>query len=288
MVDLGNLFDKIGMDGVGDTVEWVVDNKDALGTAIDFIRDLDVRIPELIRVLPGLLASLGGGLAEAGEQAQRAAVTPLGDDGEGGASAVLGRGAEALSGMTDQLGSAATMLSGVADDVGKVGIPSFEAKYTDVVGFRGISGVEIETSRILEGPAEKLKSGADSVTDVTSNLGSLAEDLTQLAAVMGTIGQALDGLGERLGSSGQQIRGLTGGPDVGPPKGPSAVKARTSLPKSPSTRPRPRPSPGSAPRRPRSPRPSPGTGRSGLAGQGPSCLRLRPRRRLRCDGSSIR
>lgn len=235
MVDLGNLFDKIGMDSVGDTVEWVVDNKDALGKAIDFIRDLDDRIPELIRVLPGLLASLGGGLAEAGEQAQRAAVTLLGDDGEGGARAVLGRGADALSGMTEQLGGAATMLSGVADDVGKVGIPSFEAKYTEVVGFRVISGVEIETSPILKGPAEKLKSGADTVTDVTRNLGSLADDLAQLAAVMGTIGQALDGLGERLGSSGQQIRGLMGGPDVSPPKGPSAVKARKALPKSPSS-----------------------------------------------------
>ena len=220
------------MDSVGDTVEWVVDNKDALGKAIDFIRDLDDRIPELIRVLPGLLASLGGGLTEAGEQAQRAAVTLLGDDGEGGARAVLGRGSEALSGMTEQLGGAATMLSGVADDVAKVGIPSFEAKYSEVVGFRVISGVEIETSPILKGPAEKLKSGADTVTDVTRNLGSLADDLTQLAVVMGTIGQALDGLGERLGSSGQQIRGLMGGPDVSPPKGPSAVKVRKSLPKS--------------------------------------------------------
>lgn len=226
VVDLGKLFDKVGMDGVGDTVGWVVENKDGLGKAIDFIRDLDDKIPELIKTLPGLLASLGGGLAEAGEQAQRAAVTLLGADGEGGAKALLSRGSGALTSMTDQLSGAASAIAEVADDVGKVGIPSFEAKYTEVVGFRVISGVEMDTNPILKGPADKLKAGADTVTDVTGNITELAADLAQLAGVMAAIGGALDGLGERLGSSGNQIRGLMGAPDASPPQGPLAVKGK--------------------------------------------------------------
>lgn len=232
MVDLGKLFDKVGLDSVGDTVGWVVDNKGALGKAVDFVRDLDDKIPELIKTLPGMLASLGGGLAEAGEQAQRAAVTLLGADGGGGAKELLDRGSGALTAMTSQLSGAAAAITEVADDVAKVGIPSFEAKYTEVVGFRVISGVEMETNPILKGPATKLKSGADTVTEVTGNIAELADDLAKLAGVMAAIGGALDGLGERLGSSGNQIRGLMGAPDASPPKGPSAFKGKGALEKS--------------------------------------------------------
>lgn len=208
MVNFGKLLGKVGGGQVGEAVDWIVENRDTIGDAVEFVQDIDEHVVELLKKLPELLDSLGSGLADAGEQAQRAAVTLMGDDGKSGARATLDHGAGLLAVITEQLGKAAAMLADVAEDVGKVGIPSIEPKFTEVLGLKVISGVDIESNSILAGPAGKLKDGAKTVGDVTGNLGELADDLGKIADVLGKVGEALGNLGGRLGDSGGQIKGL--------------------------------------------------------------------------------
>ncbi len=210
MVDFGKLLGRVGGGQVGEAFDWIMENKDTLGDANQFIQDLDEHIPALLKKLPDILDSLGSGVADAGEQAQKAALTLLGDDGKGGAQATLNHGAGMLGAITEQLGNAAEMLADVAEDVGKVGIPSIDPKFTEVLGLKVISGVDIETTSILAGQAGKLKDGATTVGYVTENLADLAKDLGSIADVLGKVGDALGNLGSRLGDSGGQIKGLLG------------------------------------------------------------------------------
>lgn len=219
MVDIGGLLGKVGdtlgVDKVGDSVEWVLDNREALGDAVDFVRDIDDKVIALVKGLPDALAGLGEGLAEAGKQAHQAAAALLGDDESSGAHAVVNHGANLLGGVTEQLNGAVALLSGVADDVGKIGIPSFEPKFSEVLGFKVISGVEMDINPMLTGPAEKLKAGVDTVGGATESLNGLAEDLAKLAGALTSIGRALDGLGDGLEGSGSTIRGLMGASSSG-------------------------------------------------------------------------
>jgi hypothetical protein len=210
VVDFGKLFGKVGGGQVGEAFKWVTDNKDTLGDAIEFIQDLDDHVVRLLKQLPDLLDGLGSSLADAGEQAQRAALTLVGDDGKSGAQATLSHGAGMLGGITEQLGKAAATLADVAEDVGNVGIPSIEPQFTEILGLKVISGVDIETNSILAGPAGKLKDSATTVGGVTKNLGELADDLDNIADVLGKVGEALGNLGGRLGDSGSQIKGVLG------------------------------------------------------------------------------
>lgn len=241
MVDIGGLLgkvgDSLGVDKVGDSVQWVFDNKDALGDAIEFVRDIDDKVLALVKSLPATLAGLGEGLANAGEQAHQAAAALLGSDGESGAFAVVDHGANLLGGVTEQLNGAVSLLSGVADDVGKVGIPSIEPRFSEVLGFKVISGVEMDTTPVLSGPAEKLKAGVDSVGSVSENLSGLAEDLAKLAGALTSIGRALDGLGNGLEGSGSTISSLMGAPssngDGGKPPAKKAAAKKAPAKKAP-------------------------------------------------------
>lgn len=212
MVDLGKLLGKIGGGQISEVISWVGENKDTLGDVIDFVRDLPENVGELLGKLPQLLDGLGSGLADAGEQAQKAALTLVGADGKGGARASLSHGSDTVGQITEQLAKAGAMLAAVAEDIGEIGIPSLEPKHSEIMGFKVISGVDITTNPILAGPAGKLKEGADTISGVSANLTSLAGDLGNLSDILGKVGAALDGLGGRLGDSGGQIRGLMGTP----------------------------------------------------------------------------
>lgn len=162
----------------------------------------------LLGQLPGVLKKLGEGLAQAGEQAGKAAGALVGDDGNGGAKQALANGATTLGTAKDQLNRAAELLSGVAKDFTGIGIPTVEPTYTKVAGFNVVSGVDVGSTKPLEGPAKRLSEGAETVSGVAGDLDSLSGSLRELSDILGTVGEALSGLGTRLADSGGTVKSL--------------------------------------------------------------------------------
>lgn len=211
-MDLGSLFRNIDVDDIAKAATFVTENRDDFTKLLELFRDLPDGVTAFLRQLPEFLESLGGGLAQAGEQASRAATALVGDSGSGGAKRALTGGADIMTSTRDQLGEAAGMLSGVASQLDAINIPDIAPTYTKIAGFDVISGLDVTSNRLLGGPATSLNEGAQTVTAVAGNLDLLSGALRELSEILGSVGEALDGLGERLTSSGTSVRGLLGAP----------------------------------------------------------------------------
>jgi len=189
-VDLGRLFSNLDMDAVAGAASFVMENRDDFAKVLDLVKDLPDGVAGFLRQLPEFLEALGGGLAQAGEQAAKAANALVGDDGGGGARRALSGGAA------------------VSTQLGDIDIPDMVPTYTKIAGFDVISGIDVTRNRLLGGPAQSLNEGAQTVTAVAGNLDTLSASLRELSDILGSVGEALDGLGERLASSGQTVRTL--------------------------------------------------------------------------------
>ncbi|MGQ0575671.1 MAG: hypothetical protein ACT4RN_15930 [Pseudonocardia sp.] len=211
-MDLGRLFGDLDLDDVAKAASFVMDNRDDVAKVLALFGDLPDGVTGFLKELPEFLERLGGGLAQAGEQAAKAANALVGDDGGGGARRALAGGADVMTSTRDQLGRAAGMLSGVATQLGEIDVPDVNPTYTRIAGMNVISGLEFGTNKLLGGPAQSLTEGAQTVTAVAGNLDLLSASLRELSDILGTVGEALDGLGERLSSSGAGVRGLLGPP----------------------------------------------------------------------------
>lgn len=209
-MDLGRLLGNLDLDDVAKAAAFVVENRDEFAQVLDLVRELPDGVTAFLRRLPEFLEQLGGGLAQAGVQAGRAANALVGDDGGGGARRALSGGADVMSSTRDQLGQAAGMLSGVARQLDAVAIPDVVPTYTKIAGFDVISGLDVTSNRLLGAPAQTLTEGATTITAVAGNLDALSASLRELSDILGTVGEALDGLGERLTTSGESVRSLLG------------------------------------------------------------------------------
>lgn len=184
-VDIGELFGGRDMGDVKKAVGFVLDNADDFDKVLKLVRDLPDDALGFLGQLPKLLKSLGDGLAEAGEQAVKAAGALVGDDGEGGARRALSGSADTMGSAKDKLNDAAGMLAGLAGELDK--IPG-----------------------IGDAAAKKLSSGSSSISGVAGEIDSLAGNLRDLSGILSEVGQALSGLGGKLGESGGTVRGLAG------------------------------------------------------------------------------
>jgi hypothetical protein len=125
----------------------------------------------------------------------------------------LANGAHSMVSAKLQLERVALLFGGVAKELNEVGIPHVEPKYSEVMGFHVVTGVDVSMYRVLEGPAKKLSDGADTVTAIVGDLDALSVTLRELSDILGVVGDAMSGLGQRLSSSGGAVRTLVGGID---------------------------------------------------------------------------
>lgn len=211
-MDLSALFGDFDVDDIAKAAAFVAENRDDFVKLLALFKDMPDGVTGFLRQLPHFLEALGGGLAQAGEQAARAAHALVGDDGAGGAKRALVGGADVMASTREQLGRAAGMLTGVATQLDEIDIPEVSAKYSHIAGFDVITGLEFGSNKLLGGPAQSLAEGAQTVTAVAGNLDLLSTALRELSDILGSVGEALDGLGERLTSSGTSVRGLLGAP----------------------------------------------------------------------------
>ena len=161
--------DLLGGRDLGDVkkaVGFVMENSDDFQKVLNLVRGLPDDAVGFIGKLPELLKTIGSGLAEAGEQAAKAAGALVGEDGEGGARKALTGSAGTMNAAKDRLHDAAGMLSGLAGELDK--IPG-----------------------IGDAAAKKLNDGSGQVGAVASEIESLAGNLQDLSGILATVGDAL-------------------------------------------------------------------------------------------------
>jgi hypothetical protein len=185
-VDIGELLGGADMGDVKKAVGFVVENSDDLQRVIKLAKNLPDDGLGLIGQLPDLMKTIGNGLADAGEQAAKAALSLVGDDGEGGARKALTSGAGTMNSARDKLKGAADALSGLANDLDK--IPG-----------------------IGDAAAKKLNDGSGLIGGVATEIESLAGNMADLSGVLSSVGDALKSLGEKLTDSGGSVKSLVGG-----------------------------------------------------------------------------
>ena len=178
--------DLLGGRDLGDVkkaVGFVMENSDDFQKVLELVRGLPDGAVGLIGQLPELLKTIGTGLAEAGEQAAKAAGALVGDDGEGGARKALTGSAGTINAAKDRLKDAAGMLAGLAGELDK------------------IPGVG-------DAAAKKLNDGSGQIGGVATEVESLAGNLQDLSDILATVGDALKGLGTKLTESGGSVKTL--------------------------------------------------------------------------------
>ena len=180
--------DLLGGRDLGDVkkaVGFVMENSDDFQKVLDLVRGLPDDALGLIGKLPELLKTIGSGLAEAGEQAAKAAGALVGEDGEGGARKALAGSAGTMNAAKDKLHDAAGMLAGLAGELDK--IPG-----------------------IGDAAAKKLNDGSGQIGGVATEIESLAGNLNDLSGILSNVGEALSGLGAKLTESGGSVKTLMG------------------------------------------------------------------------------
>jgi hypothetical protein len=180
--------DLLGGRDLGDVkkaVGFVMENSDDFEKVLKLVRGLPDNALGLIGQLPELLKTIGSGLADAGEQAAKAANALVGDDGEGGARRALSGSADTMNAAKDKLKDAAGMLAGLAGELDK--IPG-----------------------IGDAAAKRLNDGSGQIGGVATEVESLAGNLNDLSGILSSVGEALSGLGQKLTESGGSVKTLMG------------------------------------------------------------------------------
>ncbi len=111
----------------------------------------------------------------------------------------------------DQLARrAGWLLAGLAGQLDDVTTPVFNPKFTKVAGFNVISGVDIGSEKLLDGPARTITESPSTITGIAGNLELLSASMREVSDILGTVGAALAGLGERLSGTGKSVSSLAG------------------------------------------------------------------------------
>jgi hypothetical protein len=185
-VDIAELLGGADMSDVKKAVGFILDNSDDLQRILELAKNLPDDGLGFIGQLPELMKTIGDGLAQAGEQAAKAAASLVGEDGEGGANRALASGADTMNSAKDRLKDGAGMLAGLADDIDK--IPG-----------------------IGDAAARRLNDGSGTIGTVASEIESLAGNRRDLSGILSSVGEALKGLGGKLSESGGSVKTLVGG-----------------------------------------------------------------------------
>lgn len=182
-MDIGDLLGGRDLGEVKKAVGFVVENSDDFEKVLKLVRELPDDALAFVGRLPELMKTIGSGLAEAGEQAAKAAGALVGEDGEGGARRALAGSADTMNSAKDKLKDAAGMLAGLAGELDKV-------------------------PGIGDAAAKRLNDGSGQIGGVATEVESLAANLQDLSGILASVGEALSGLGTKLSESGGSVKTL--------------------------------------------------------------------------------
>jgi len=195
--DIGKFLDNTPAEHIKDVVEFFLEHRDELD-----------KILSIVQGAPAMLAKVGDGLGDAGDNAKHAAISLAGTKGKGGAAGNLTTGAGTLNRVSGQLGEAADFLGDVGVFMAGIEIPNVTATYATVAGVKIVSGLDVGKQKMLADPAKHITETSKTLTAAKGDLAGLADNLEDLARILTGVGNALDKLGDGLKTSGAQAARL--------------------------------------------------------------------------------
>lgn len=199
----------VDVDRVKDVVSAVWDHKDEVAGAVAFVRDHGEDLVALAARLPELLAKAADGLAGAGADARAAAEFLTGEGGKGGVKALTELAGDALEACRHELSAARGLLDDLGQELDGVPIPSVRPTYSEVLGHRLITGLELADGKLLEEAGKRVKEGAARFDGVGEQLAAVADRLREIGALVERAGHGLAGTAAKLESGGKSLAALT-------------------------------------------------------------------------------
>lgn len=166
------------------------------------------RIMQLVERLPELLRETGESIESAGASALSASALLVGNKETPGVDDIAGLAASALERAQGEIQTVAQAMDRIGREIDDVRIPSVKAKYTDVMGYRLISGLDIGESQMVDDAAKRLKGGSDRLEEIGKDLRAVAQHLRELGTAITKAGDDLNGVGTQLKESGATLRSL--------------------------------------------------------------------------------
>lgn len=199
----------IDADRVKDVVSAVWDHKDEVAGAVRFVREHGDELVALAAKLPELLAKAAEGLAGAGADARAAAEFLTGEGGKGGVKALAELAGDALDACRTELAAARGLLDDLGRELDGVPIPSVRPTYSEVLGHKLITGLELADGKLLEEAGKRVKEGAARFDGVGEQLAAVAHQLREIGALVERAGHGLAGTAAKLESGGRSLATLT-------------------------------------------------------------------------------
>lgn len=206
-------FAGIDPDRVKDVVAAVWDHKDEVASAVGFVREHGDDLVRLAGALPALLGSVSEFLTGAADDARSAAgfLTGEGAKGaDGGVKALAALAGEALDTCRTELASARDLLDKLGDELAAVPIPSVRPTYSEVLGHKLVTGLDLGEGRLLEAASRRLRDGAERFDGVGEELAKVADVLRRIGGLVDDAGQGLASTAAKLERGGKALGGLTG------------------------------------------------------------------------------
>jgi len=175
-------FAGFDVDKMKDAVGAVLDSKDEVGSAVNFVRDHGDELIDLVGKLPELLASTAKALTDAANDVGDAAdFLTGGKKTDRGVNALAGVAAEALDACRDELGSA----KGLLETVGKAfdSLPIPDGGIGDRIG---------QTATRFDAVGDRLADVAGQLRKVGTAVDSAGKGLSRTAAKLEAGGSALN------------------------------------------------------------------------------------------------
>ncbi|MEM8934594.1 MAG: hypothetical protein AAGE94_25595, partial [Acidobacteriota bacterium] len=222
-------------DKISEAVTLVWDNKDELAGVLDFVRDHGDDLLDLLKKVPDILGQAGDGLTLAGSSAVQAGGWLV--DEKGGVAKFAEIAADAIEACLEQLGKAVDLLADLGDEIDGISIPSFEPKFSDVMGFSVVTGLDIGEMSLTDQAAGKIRSGSEQLDGIAGNLAGASDALRALGGKVADAGGELESVGLQLHDSGQTLTTVTGS---GKKKKPPKTAKRASAKARPKAKPKPK------------------------------------------------
>ncbi|WP_088283672.1 hypothetical protein [Kineosporia sp. A_224] len=204
-------FAGVDPDRVKDVVSAVWDHKDDVASAVEFVRDHGDDLVRLAARLPELLGSVSQFLTGAADDARGAAAFLTGDGGaeSSGVKALAALAGEALDACRRELASARDLLDKVGDELADVPIPSVRPTYSEVLGHKLVTGLDLGEGKLLGAASARVREGAERFDGVGAELAKVADVLRKIGGLVDHAGQGLADTATKLEHGGQALGKLT-------------------------------------------------------------------------------
>lgn len=209
-------FAGIDPDRVKDVVSAVWDHKDDVAAAVDFVRTHGDDLVAFAGKLPQLLGSVSEFLTGAAGDARSAAAFLTGDgasgngaDPDGGVKALAALAGEALDTCRKELSAARDLLDRLGDELAGVPVPSVKPTFSEVLGHKLVTGLDLGEGRLLEGASQRVREGAERFDGVGAELAKVADVLRRIGGLVDRAGRGIADTAEKLEAGGKKLATLT-------------------------------------------------------------------------------